>query len=184
MIGRKARKPAVEEKILDVNASMQGNMVFKDPVNLKINGTFEGSLTTKGNLTIGEGAEVNADIIGENIVIAGRVTGDIIAERTLKLISPAKVMGDITTPTLTISEGAVLHGDCHMIFDEAELSGAASQRRRGIMSTEEVARFLEVDAAAVIGWAESGRLRARKENGAWKFDRAAVDEWVKTEKVK
>jgi cytoskeletal protein CcmA (bactofilin family) len=79
MIGKKQRRPEAEEKILDVNASMQGNMIFKDPVNLKINGTFEGTLTTKGNLTIGESAEVKADIIGENIVIAGKVTGDIIA---------------------------------------------------------------------------------------------------------
>ena len=165
MIGRRSRKPEVEEKILDVNASMQGNMIFKDPVNLKINGSFEGSLTTKGNLTIGESAEVNADIIGENIVIAGRVTGDIIAERSLKLISPAKVVGDIKTPSLVISEGAVLHGDCHMIFDDAELRKVDPARKKGIMSAEEVARYLEVDVTSVIGWADSGRLQGRRENG-------------------
>jgi len=184
MIGKKTRRPEEEEKILDVNASMQGNMIFKDPVNLKINGTFEGSLTTKGNLTIGESAEVNADIIGENIVIAGRVTGDIIAEMSLKLISPARVMGDVRTPSLIIDEGAVLHGACHMIFDEAELTKLGAKNKKGVMSAEEVARYLEVEVNSVVMWADTGKLRGRRENGGWKFDRSAVDEWVKNEKIK
>jgi excisionase family DNA binding protein len=184
MIGKKNKRPEVEEKILDVNASMQGNMVFKDPVNLKINGSFEGSLTTKGNLTIGESAQVNADIIGENIVIAGQVTGDIIAERSLRLVSPARVIGDIKTSSLVIDDGAVLHGDCHMIFDETELTRLESKNKKGIMSAEEVARYLEVDINSVVAWADTGRLRGRKENGSWRFERNTVDEWVKNEKIK
>ena len=38
-------------KVLDVDASLQGNLVFKDAVNLHINGNFEGRLETKGDLT-------------------------------------------------------------------------------------------------------------------------------------
>ena len=34
----------VREKILDVDASMQGTLSFNDPVNLRINGKFEGKL--------------------------------------------------------------------------------------------------------------------------------------------
>ena len=47
-----------KEKVLDVDASMQGTLAFKDPVNLRINGKFEGRLETKGFLTIGEHAVV------------------------------------------------------------------------------------------------------------------------------
>jgi excisionase family DNA binding protein len=184
MIGKKVKKVEVEEKILDVNASMQGNMVFKDPVNLKINGTFEGSLTTKGNLTIGESAEVNADIIGENIVIAGKVTGDIIAERSLRLVAPARVIGDVRSPSLMVDEGAILHGACQMIFDEAQISALNAKNKKGVMSAEEVARYLEVDINAVNSWADSGKLRGKKENGAWRFERTVVDEWVKAEKIR
>ena len=42
------------EKVLDVNASMQGTLRFDDPVNLRINGKFEGTLDTKGMLMVGE----------------------------------------------------------------------------------------------------------------------------------
>jgi len=82
MIGKRGKKQqAVEEKVLDIDASIQGNVVFKDPVNLKINGKFEGGLTTKGNLTIGSSADVKADIVGESIIVAGKVVGDIIAQK-------------------------------------------------------------------------------------------------------
>ena len=36
----------VEDKFLDVNATMQGTLRFDDPVNLRINGKFEGTLDT------------------------------------------------------------------------------------------------------------------------------------------
>ncbi len=78
LIGRRMR--VAEEKVLDVDASMQGTMVFKDPVILRINGKFEGSLTTRGNLTIGENAVVDADIEGDDITIAGVVNGNINAK--------------------------------------------------------------------------------------------------------
>ena len=63
-----------EKKILDVDASMQGTLTFKDPVNLRINGDFEGKLDTKGILTISANAFVRADINGDEIVISGKVT--------------------------------------------------------------------------------------------------------------
>ena len=50
------RKKAIEEKFMDVNAAMQGKLVFSDPVNLRINGKFEGELNVRGNLIISKDA--------------------------------------------------------------------------------------------------------------------------------
>ena len=50
-MAKKDRPEDREDKILDVDARMQGTVVFKDPVNLRINGSFEGKLDTRGNLT-------------------------------------------------------------------------------------------------------------------------------------
>ena len=58
-----AFKSKLEEKVMDVDASMQGSLSFKDPVNLRINGKFEGTLEVRGNLTIGQNAIVLADIV-------------------------------------------------------------------------------------------------------------------------
>ncbi len=38
--------PTVDEKNIEINAQMQGNIAFNDPVSLKINSHFSGSLTT------------------------------------------------------------------------------------------------------------------------------------------
>jgi len=167
------------DKILDVDASMQGSLAFKDPVNLRINGTFEGSLDTKGNLTIGENATVKADIRGEDIIVAGEVTGDIIAINNLKLVPPARVVGDINAPTLQVAEGAVLQGSCNM------LSGPkSSSRGADFLTTEEVASYLEIEPSMVVKWVNSGKLPGEKHRDNWRFDRSKIDAWVANGKIK
>lgn len=183
MLGKKSKKPEMEEKILDVDASIQGNVIFKDPVNLKINGKFEGNLTTRGNLVVGESAEIIADVIGECIIVAGKVVGDIIAQKSLKLVPPARLIGNVETPSLVVEEGALLNGNCRMIFDEKEITRLESTKKN-TMSLEEVASYLEVEPGVVLDWAGGGRLQGRMENGTWRFERAAIDHWLKNEKLK
>jgi len=173
-------KKKIAEKILDVDASMQGSLTFKDPVNLRINGTFDGSLDTKGSLTIGENAVVKADIRGEDITIAGEVRGDIAAMNSLKIVPPARVLGDVTTPTLQVAEGAILQGNCQMLNSE---KGSPS-RIANYLSTEEVANYLDVDPTLVMKWVSSGKLPGVKEQDEWKFDRSKIDEWIANEKIK
>jgi len=91
MMRKRGREEGENQNVLNMDAAMEGKIVFKDPVNLRINGSFRGTLNTKGSLTIGEDAEINADITGENIIVAGKVNGNIIATRELNIISPAKI---------------------------------------------------------------------------------------------
>ena len=109
----------VIKKVIDIEARMEGNLKFNTPTNLRINGSFVGELETKGTLTIGEKADVKAKIIkGENIIIAGKVSGNIISSKRLELSAPARVIGDIKTPILIINEGAILKGKCQMPLEE------------------------------------------------------------------
>jgi len=112
-----AFKKHLEEKVLDVDASMQGTLTFKDPVNLRINGRFEGALDTKGTLTIGVTAVVFADISGDSIVIGGRVKGKITAREKLTLLATAIVEGDIFPGKLVVVDGALFEGKCSMLHD-------------------------------------------------------------------
>jgi len=163
-------KRKAEEKILDVDAAMQGSLIFKDPVNLRINGKFEGSLESRGNLTIGQTAMVSAEIIGDNIIIGGRVKGRIMAKERLTLLPTAIVQGDIYPAKLNVAEGAILEGHCSMLHD--------------FLNSEELARYLEVDLNSILEWANSGKVPALKEGENWKFERKAIDAWVAMEKVK
>lgn len=165
------------EKVLDVDASMQGTLVFKDSVNLKINGRFEGVLNTKGNLMIGEQATVNADITGESIIIAGKVSGNVTALTSLKLIAPARVSGDIRTPLLSIAEGATFDGNSKMFTESKDYL-------ENIMNAEDLAKYLEIDSNLVHEWASSGRLPGTRDGNAWKFERSKIDEWIAQGKIK
>lgn len=166
----KDKKHMPEEKVLDVDASMQGSLNFKDSVNLRINGKFEGVLETRGNLTITDNAVVNARIIGDNIIISGHVKGEILAKEKISLLSPALVEGTIKTPKLIITEGAKFEGSCHMLED--------------VFNVEDLAKYLEVDANSVIDWASSGKVPAYKDGDRWKFQRAKIDEWVASGAIK
>ena len=162
-------KKKLEEKILDVDASMQGSLSFKDPVNLRINGKFEGTLETRGNLTIGATASINADIVGDNIIVGGRIKGRITAKERLTLLPTAIVDGDIFSVRLNIAEGAIFEGNCSMIHD--------------FLNAQELARYLEVDLNSVMDWVNAGKLPGHKEGSDWRFDRKEIDSWVASGKI-
>jgi len=164
-----AFKKKLEEKTLDVDAAMQGTLSFRDPVNLRINGKFEGNLDTRGNLTIGATAVINADIIGDNIIIGGRVNGKITARERLTLLPQAIVEGHIYPAKLNIAEGAILEGHCSMLHD--------------FLNSEQLAKYLEVELSSIMEWANSGKVPGNKEDNDWKFERKAIDSWVASGKI-
>lgn len=167
----------LHEKILDVDASMQGTITFKDPVNLRINGSFEGKLDTKGNLTIGENARVQANITGDRIIVAGKVTGDILASQGLSIISPAVVKGNIRTPLISITEGAVLEGQLSML-------GGGEAGDTDLLTLKELAQYLEVEIATLDEWAAKRKIPAFQEDNTWKFRKSEIDRWIQEEKLK
>lgn len=166
---RDRHKPE-EEKILDVDAAMSGSLTFRDPVNLRINGRFEGTLETKGILVIGPHAVVNAHIIGDEIIVAGKLKGEILAKKKLVLMDSAVAEIKVRTAKFTVNEGAVFEGICHMLGEH--------------LSVDDLAKYLEVDMSSIIEWANSGKIPAVKEQDTWKFERKSIDEWIAAGKVK
>ncbi|MBP6343537.1 MAG: polymer-forming cytoskeletal protein [Candidatus Omnitrophica bacterium] len=168
---RKKEQPEKEpeEKVIDISVPMKGNMTFGEPVNLRINGDFAGTLTTHGTLTISQTALVDANITGENIVIAGKVKGNVIARKMLVLMPTAIVTGDISTPKLNIVEGAVFQGKCHMMED--------------YLTVDELAQYLEIEEPAIVELASTGKIPAFKEGEAWRFERVKIDSWAAAGKV-
>jgi excisionase family DNA binding protein len=164
-----AFKKKTDDKILDVDASMQGTLNFKDPVNLRINGKFEGILEAKGNLTIGSTATVIADILGENIIVGGRVKGKITAKERLTLLPTAIIEGEIFPAKLNVTEGAILEGRCHMLRD--------------FLNVEELSRYLDVDLNSILDWANAGKVPALREGNDLKFERKAIDSWVASGRI-
>jgi cytoskeletal protein CcmA (bactofilin family) len=89
-----------------------GKLTFEGPV--RIEGQVEGEITARDTLTIGEGADVKAQITGSSIVIHGRVTGDVKANKRLEIHAPGRLTGNISAPVLVIHEGVFFEGQCAM----------------------------------------------------------------------
>lgn len=156
-------------KILDVDASMSGTLLFKDPVNLRINGKFDGVLETRGSLIIGPTAVVKANVTGDLVIVAGKFKGEILARQKLTLLPTAVVEGKMDSARLIVEEGAVLEAICHNLGD--------------ILNVDELAKYLELDVTSVMEWANTGKIPGIKEANSWKFERKTIDEWVAAGKV-
>ena len=167
---RDSHRREIEDKAIDINANMQGTLSFKDPVNLKINGNFNGTMECRGTLTIGSTASVDAHIIGDNIVIAGKVRGEIIAKKMIVMMPTAVLNGNISTPKLNIVEGAIFQGKCQML-DE-------------FLDVDELSKYLEIESSSILELAKSGKIPAARNGDNWRFERSRIDEWIATEKVK
>lgn len=93
--------------------SVEGRLSFEETV--RVDGSFKGEITATGTLVVGEGGSVEGEIRVGAAVINGSVKGRLEAARRVELRSPAKMTGDIKTPTLIIDEGVVFEGTCTMV---------------------------------------------------------------------
>ena len=59
---------------------------------------------------LGDSGQVQGDITAKNIVVGGKVTGNIIASENLELQQHSQVFGDVRASKLHIAEGAVFEG--------------------------------------------------------------------------
>jgi cytoskeletal protein CcmA (bactofilin family) len=80
----------------------------------RIDGIVDGEIQCQGTLTIGEGAEIRAKLSGHVVVIRGKVEGNVAGKEKVELAAPARLIGNIDTPRLVITDGVVFDGDCSM----------------------------------------------------------------------
>jgi cytoskeletal protein CcmA (bactofilin family) len=98
--------------LLGRGAEFEGKLTFEGTV--RIDAKFTGSIVTNDVLVVGEGAKISAEITCGSIVVHGEVTGNIKAKNAVELHHPAKVKGNIETPSLVIEKGVIFHGEAKM----------------------------------------------------------------------
>lgn len=97
---------------LDRGSSFKGELEFEDT--MRIDGKFNGSITSKNELIVGESAHIDGNIHVGRIAISGTVVGKIKADQRVEIHRNGKVYSDIDTPALVIEEGAIFQGNCVM----------------------------------------------------------------------
>ena len=97
---------------LDHGSSFKGELEFDDT--MRIDGKFNGRITSKNELIVGESAHIEGDVHVGRIAISGTVVGKIVADQRVEIHRNGKVYSDIDTPALIIEEGAIFQGNCVM----------------------------------------------------------------------
>ncbi|HKD84105.1 MAG TPA: polymer-forming cytoskeletal protein [Terriglobales bacterium] len=78
---------------------------------LIVDGEVEGSISLRGqSLTVGPNGRVRANIEARNVIVHGRVDGDIHATDRVDLRKSASLSGDIATARISIEDGAFFKG--------------------------------------------------------------------------
>lgn len=107
--------PGKIENVLGASTHVEGHLTSDG--NIRVDGVFEGSIETAGNVIIGEQARVMADIVANGVQVWGAVKGNITASGRLEILSSGRVWGDIKVAALLIDEGGIFRGQCIMQQD-------------------------------------------------------------------
>ena len=142
------KSPIVASPVLSSNHEESGDIIafvgeevtFKGTIRyhgtVRIDGHLEGEIYTDGNLIIGQKAVITAKIEAGTVTCQGRITGEVLAENRVKLLSPAVFDGTITTPLLSMDEGVMFNGSCNM-SQKGERKGLGSKL---VVSVEEAVK--------------------------------------------
>lgn len=125
MFGRKQEDKPVKSSNIDSligeNIKLIGKLEGKG--NLRIDGTIEGDIDYQGDITLGETGRVEGNIICHNLIGAGYIKGNVIAEEGFTLLPTGSLIGDMEVKSLIIHESARFEGQCKMIPSAKDQEG-------------------------------------------------------------
>ncbi len=98
--------------LLGRGSEFEGKLTFEGTV--RIDGKFNGTIVTNDVLVVGEGAKISAEISCGTVIVHGEITGNVKAKNAVELHHPARVKGNIETPSLRIEKGVTFEGQCKM----------------------------------------------------------------------
>ena len=108
-----------EKKIDAVSTFLGHDAIFDGTINFKgtirLDGKVKGKVVSDdGTVIIGDKATVEAEIAVETVIIKGSVNGNIQARDRIEAYPPARILGELQAPTISIDSGVVFNGTCSM----------------------------------------------------------------------
>ena len=102
----------MERNILAKNTTITGDIVSEG--DFRIDGTLEGSITTKGRVIIGLEGFVKGKVECNNADVEGKFSGELKVHQMLTIKSTANISGDVVLGKLSVEPGASFNATCAM----------------------------------------------------------------------
>jgi cytoskeletal protein CcmA (bactofilin family) len=131
------KREAVSGKVdtrIGNSTSFKGTIVSEG--NVTVEGKIKGTIECKETVVVKDGGCLEGALKAEDAFIAGHVDGNITARNVVEITSSGKVKGDIDSSSLTIAQGVVFDGNCHMNGNAGGVSGrsVSSKSSGGVTS--------------------------------------------------
>ena len=107
-----AAKNDIPETIVSTGMRIEGEL--KSSGNIRIDGLVSGKVATSQDLMVGPTAQIDADVIAQNALIAGVVKGNVTIKNSLSIMETGKIIGNISCAQISIREGGFFTGNCRM----------------------------------------------------------------------
>ena len=98
----------LSEGTVTMHSDITGNITAKS---LSIVGcSLTGDARVTGLVTLSESSSVNGNVTADTLTSSGTIIGNLDIQHNMALDATAKVVGDISTGTMTVERGAILRG--------------------------------------------------------------------------
>ena len=114
--------------VIGPDAKFKGELTFQGGV--RIDGQFEGSITTNGKVFVSKSGQVKAEIQAGSLALEGKIEGNVTTEDRVELRASGRMVGDIRAAKLLVVEGATIAGRCDVgpdVKTKGQQGGKASQ---------------------------------------------------------
>ena len=119
--------------VLGEGTVFDGNL--KTSGTVRVDGTVNGNCTSDEEMILGPEGVVKGNVSAKNIIISGRVDGDITSLGKLEILSTGK--GNIAARSLVIDEGASFDGKCTMTSEVQPVRNTVKSEKNEKISLDE-----------------------------------------------
>lgn len=132
-------KNEVSTHVNEVNRISSGSEfrgTLKSNADIRIDGFFEGKITTTGKLVIGDSAHLIGEAVAKSCDVWGEMDGKLLLKEYFGLRKTGTFKGKIACNKVFIEESGVFNGSCKIIsedeFEESLKALASAEHRQSI----------------------------------------------------
>src|SRR5438128_10408701 len=96
------------KNVLNSDVELKGTLKFAGE--LTFDGKIEGDIQSEGILNLGDNAVIKGNINVDNVVVRGKINGNVTAKEKIDIKAKAELFGDIRAARLVIEEGVTFVG--------------------------------------------------------------------------
>ncbi len=119
--------PAADGSMSVVAADTSWKGDITSETSIQVFGKVEGTLAAREDIWIAEGAEVDATVTAQRVIIAGNVSGSVIASGRFEALPTGRITADVSSPISVVHEGASINGNFRASGSESTGEGRSDR---------------------------------------------------------